>query len=884
MAGIGNIFKMISDSVGDTIKTVADTAGETVKKLSNTTDVSSEAGSATDTPKDNSINSETTDFTGTTDDCVGENIYKSSVDKTTSEIDGDALHQEYEQNKESIYLSIRNAVCNEDLDKSLKFIDRYKSCAADDEMFAELVRLVEKNIRERNVKKYLHVLDALPENDYALRIHVLCRLVQLDYQNEVFLLELDKYKNADLSPDSKELPSGKENELVKSSISDLAKLQNNDYSKRLELYANLFKFESVARLDWIRCTQAAEELKELEESLKSASSIDYNKKIALYNRILELIHNETYEKELHDCEAALAKFKADKEIELKNDYANNKPVVLKNLNNCILQKQYRDAALIIEKYYTVACEDDRFNCVILDAIDAMNSLKAARLEEKLKSIAADDYQTKKDVYNNLLMLYPSNQQYLNGLYVCEEALGMHDNFPVLYDNKEVLMAIEDPDMYTDSENSELCELTPYPDSVNSLDSLAPVTDSSNISRVMDIIEAAAAVTEKAADGFDQAGAIVDKMIGLGIPKAIGSLPIIHAIGDVNEYCMVASKFCKTAQNCLADASAHLNEIADLRDDFNNALMTFQIVLRAGDQIIQASDQLIDDVVNSVAFQKFKSAVATVSSFVVSRYYMQQADDDLDKIQNALSKISDFLDSEFRSKIMALCAQVARISHFQIEIMEDDELRKKELMKLADHEHECIELIGQANISLEKIVKTAADDYEKYIVILNDMDKWYQYQSTLMCVLADISKLSFALNQGRISDEHCYTLYNMYEKKSSDVLSQIRRYHTDAICKFEIDIDSSRRKRSGIGGILAKSLSVFSDDVAFESISDDVISMIKRQTSSVVKLNNDDFSLFDKDVRLIIKNNHLYYYPELKNEVIDIDYQSVIKALKDESSE
>jgi hypothetical protein len=125
---------------------------------------------------------------------------------------------------------------------------------------------------------------------------------------------------------------------------------------------------------------------------------------------------------------------------------------------------------------------------------------------------------------------------------------------------------------------------------------------------------------------------------------------------------------------------------------------------------------------------------------------------------------------------------------------------------------------------------------------------------------------------------------MYEKKSSDVLSQIRRYHTDAICKFEIDIDSSRRKRSGIGGILAKSLSVFSDDVAFESISDDVISMIKRQTSSVVKLNNDDFSLFDKDVRLIIKNNHLYYYPELKNEVIDIDYQSVIKALKDESSE
>ena len=884
MAGIGNIFKMISDSVGDTIKTVADTAGETVKKLSNTTDVSSEAGSATDTPKDNSINSETTDFTGTTDDCVGENVCESSADKTTSEIDGDALHQEYEQNKESIYLSIRNAVLSEDLDRSLEYIDKYKKCAASDEMFAELVRLVEKSIKEREIKKYLLVLDTLPENDYALRIHVLSHLVQLDYQNEVFLMELDKCKSADLSPDSKELPSTKEIEMVKSSISELAKLQNCDYQKRLELYANLFKYESIVRLDWIRCAQAIEELKDLELSLKSANSIDYNKRIALYSRILELIHNETYEKDLHDCEAALAKLKADKEIELKNDYANNKPIVLKNLKNCISQKQYRDAALIIEKYYTVACEDDRFNCVILDAIDAMNSLKAARLEERLKSIAADDYQAKKDVYDNLLMLYPSNQQYLNGLYVCEEALGMHDNFPVLYDNIEVLKAIEDPDMYTDSENSEFCELTPYPDSVNSLDSLAPVTDSSIINRVMDIIEAAAAVTEKAADGFGQAGAIVDKMIGLGIPKAIGSLPIIHAIGDVNEYCKVASKFCKTAQNCLAQASAHLNDIADLRDDINNALMSFQIVLRAGDQIIQASDQLIDDVVNSVAFQKFKSAVATVSSFIVSRYYMQQADDDLDKIQNALSKISDFLDSEFRSKIMALCAQVARISHFQVEIMEEDELRKKELMKLADHEHECIELIGQANISLEKIVKNAAVDYERYIVILNDLDKWYQYQSTLMSVLADISKLSFALNQGRISDEHCYTLYHMYEKKSSDVLSQIKQYHADAIHKFEIDIDASRRKRSGIGGILAKSLSVFSDDVAFETIPDDVISMIKRQTSSELKHNSDDFSLFNKDVRLIIKDNHLYYYPELENEIIDIDYQSVIKDLKEVSSD
>lgn len=85
--------------------------------------------------------------------------------------------------------------------------------------------------------------------------------------------------------------------------------------------------------------------------------------------------------------------------------------------------------------------------------------------------------------------------------------------------------------------------------------------------------------------------------------------------------------------------------------------------------------------NNLATVGVANAVMNVASMVVGQYYMSQINDQLADINAGIEKVADFQQTEFKSKVYALVAEVQKSSTFQVETIENDELRNRELSHL-----------------------------------------------------------------------------------------------------------------------------------------------------------------------------------------------------------
>ena len=104
-----------------------------------------------------------------------------------------------------------------------------------------------------------------------------------------------------------------------------------------------------------------------------------------------------------------------------------------------------------------------------------------------------------------------------------------------------------------------------------------------------------------------------------------------------------------------------------------------------------------------------AAAMGVASMVVGQYYMTQINAELGEISDGISKISDFQDNEYRSRVFSLIAHVKKISDFQVEILENNELRLSKITQLDGLEEECTQLLGQANLTLVDYAKKSEFD-------------------------------------------------------------------------------------------------------------------------------------------------------------------------------
>ena len=256
-----------------------------------------------------------------------------------------------------------------------------------------------------------------------------------------------------------------------------------------------------------------------------------------------------------------------------------------------------------------------------------------------------------------------------------------------------------------------------------------------------------------------------------------------------------------------------------------------------------------------------NAAMGVAAMVVGQYYMTQINQRLDSISDGIDKIADFQNNEYKSKVYALVAEIQKISTFQLETMENDELRNRELLHLQNLEHECAQLLGQANITLQTYSQKADLEYKQYEKYVREANSWYQYQQLLLEIMGKIGELIYALNLGAVSKEYCYAMRLPYAKQVETTLEQLNKWHMENGKRLGIDVASTRRKRQGIEGLVMNIPALLNNDFHYKPISRYTAAMISSQTDGVAKEKpSDDPDLFREDVRLVAKGEKLFYLP------------------------
>lgn len=211
-------------------------------------------------------------------------------------------------------------------------------------------------------------------------------------------------------------------------------------------------------------------------------------------------------------------------------------------------------------------------------------------------------------------------------------------------------------------------------------------------------------------------------------------------------------------------------------------------------------------------------------------------------------------------MFSLVAHVKKITDFQVEILDNDELRLSKIAQLDSMEEQCTQLLGQVNLTLADFAKKNNLDYASYEKELKGAQNWYAYQKTLLDVLYKISDLRYTLHMGTVSREQCIALLQTFVKQVEDTQTLLTGWHQTSVERLGIDTQEIRRKRVGIDGVIHFIPGLFNDDLNFRAIDENTVNLIEVQSSVKSTAHLQDTSdLYAEDVQLISKEGKIYYY-------------------------
>ena len=256
-----------------------------------------------------------------------------------------------------------------------------------------------------------------------------------------------------------------------------------------------------------------------------------------------------------------------------------------------------------------------------------------------------------------------------------------------------------------------------------------------------------------------------------------------------------------------------------------------------------------------------SSVMGVASMVVGQYYMAQISSDLNKIDKGLNRISNFQDQEYKGKVFALVAHIQQVAHFQVEILENEELRMSEIDNLNRWKKDCEQLLAQACHMVEGFAENQNLKYEEYEKLLPEIEKWYSYQKILFEVLIHIAELKHALHLGSVSFDQCSAAVITYGNKVKQAKEKLEKWHYAQADRLHIDVEHGMRKRVGFDSFIHLIPSWINEDNKYRPIAQSIVKQIQSQTSASNHVKSvDTVDLFQEDVRIIGKEGKLYYLP------------------------
>jgi len=256
-----------------------------------------------------------------------------------------------------------------------------------------------------------------------------------------------------------------------------------------------------------------------------------------------------------------------------------------------------------------------------------------------------------------------------------------------------------------------------------------------------------------------------------------------------------------------------------------------------------------------------ASAMSVASMVVGQYYMAQISSDLNSINNGLNRISNFQDKEYQSKVFTLVAHIQEVARFQVEILENKELRTSEIDNLNRWKKECVQLLEQACLMVEGFTENQNLKYDEYESLLPEIEKWYSYQKMLFEVLIHIAELKHALHLGSVSFEQCSATVLTYGDQVKHAQAQLEKWHHAQADRLFIDVEHGMRKRVGFDSFIHMIPSWINEENKYRPITQSAAKRIQSQTSTRSQTQTvNTIDLYQEDVRIIAKEGKLYYLP------------------------
>lgn len=269
-------------------------------------------------------------------------------------------------------------------------------------------------------------------------------------------------------------------------------------------------------------------------------------------------------------------------------------------------------------------------------------------------------------------------------------------------------------------------------------------------------------------------------------------------------------------------------------------------------------QVGKDVNSSLVTAGTINAAMGIASIVVGQYNMTQINNRLNSVEKGIDRISDFQDSGYKGRVMKLIEQVKECATFQVETLQSDELRIRELHRLDRLKSDCQDLLGQANDMLQRYAAKKDITFEEYERLVGEADAWYDYQQILLRTLAEIAKLDYTLSLGAKSRENCYASFEAYASHSEQACKSLHDWHGHNMTVHGIDEHVSKRRRKGIA---AGVIGLVNDEFHYRKIHPltRMRIMSQRRESPAIELVAGP-DLYKQDVQLIKKDGKTYYLP------------------------
>lgn len=238
----------------------------------------------------------------------------------------------------------------------------------------------------------------------------------------------------------------------------------------------------------------------------------------------------------------------------------------------------------------------------------------------------------------------------------------------------------------------------------------------------------------------------------------------------------------------------------------------------------------NQMIKNVGKDALVNAGFNMVSMVVGQYYMNEINNKLDYLKEDINLISDYLDSDYKSRIAYIISKLKEVVENKLEILSSKFSINKRYDDILELEGECSRLLGQANEMIKNNIKEINIDYRKYEKQLKQVHKWFLRQQILQTLLLEIGDLRYVLSNGNETSKLSHTQYNNYLIQCNNVNKELEKWHNSVGKKLGIDVIVSRRngkffrvKKNTIGKI--------HEEWAYNKINKNIVELIKNQTNT-----------------------------------------------------